>query len=131
MRNNAGSVNGAVLYSTLYEKSEAMSRALKRHVLFLVLAIASVPIILAHWILVPSFLIASVVVPISIYKIREAYERAEGVCPTCGKTISVKLEAKDRLPLWRYCPDCDNSLQLLAIDAPDGDTADADASAAT
>ena len=122
MRNNAGAENKAILHSTLYDQSEALRRALKMAGLFLLLAAVTLFIPLAHFVLVPSFLIAAIVVPMSVYKIRDASERAEGVCPTCNKEVSVKLDAKDRLPLWRYCPDCDNSLQLLASDGSNSQT---------
>jgi len=113
MRSNSGKENKAILHTTLYDQPDALKRALKMAGLFLVLAFVTLFIPLAHFVLVPSFLIASVVVPLSVYKIREAYERAEGECPTCGKEVAIKLDAKDRLPLWRYCPECDNSVQLI------------------
>jgi len=113
MRNNSGQENPGVLHTTLYDQSEAFQRASKMAGLFILLAFVTLFIPLAHFILVPSFLIAAVVVPRLIYKIREASERVQGVCPSCGKEVSIKLDANDRLPLWRYCPDCDNSLQLL------------------
>lgn len=115
-RSNQGEYHDAVLHSTLYEQSEALKRALKMAGLFLAAAAVTVFIPLAHFVLVPSFLIAAIVVPIGIYKIRQASEYAEGTCPSCSEIIKIKLDAKDRLPLWRYCPQCDNSVQLVGKD---------------
>ena len=82
-RSNKGEYQEAVLHTTLYDQSDALKRALKLAGLFLLAALVTLFIPLAHFVLVPSFLIAAIVVPINIYKIREASEIAKGICPNC------------------------------------------------
>jgi len=112
-RNNEEQEQKAVLHSIIYDSSERMTRALKMGGFFLLLAIVSVFIPLAHFVLVPSFVITAIVLPFMVHKLIEASEKAEGVCPSCHEQVTIKLDPKDKLPLWRYCPNCDKSLQLV------------------
>ena len=112
-RNNDGtSSNPATMFVTEYTQSDALKRALLRLGLFWLLALGSVPIIIAHWVLVPGFFIAGPVVAVMVYRTRESKDRAEGVCPSCNESVTVKLETKDTIPKWTYCPSCSNSLHI-------------------
>lgn len=105
-------INDAVLYTTLFEKKDCMRRALKRLALFWLLALLSIPIVFAHWILVPGFFIFGPIAAYLVYKMKEAKDKASGVCPECNKAVDVKLEPKDLIPKWTYCPSCSNSLHI-------------------
>ena len=102
----------ATLHTIVFDKKDSMWRALKRLGLFWLLAIASLPIIGAHWILVPGFLIAGPIAALMRYKTKEAVEKAAGVCPECHESIEVKMEPNDLLPKWTYCPLCNQSLHI-------------------
>ena len=102
----------AILYSLEFGQSELTKRALTRLGLCWLASIASIPIIFAHWVLVPGFFIAGPIMAMAAYKMKTMPDHAEGQCPACGENISIKLEAKDALPKWTYCPSCNNSIQL-------------------
>lgn len=114
-----GNAGDGKLYTTVYGSGERMQRALLRLAVFWGLAGVTVFIPLAHFVLVPGFAIAGPVVAVMTYRMEQARDRAEGRCPACGEEISIKLEAKDEIPKWTYCPACNVALQIS--DAGKGD----------
>jgi len=110
--NNGDKSTQANLHTIVFDNKDSTWRAFKRLGLFWLLALASVPIIGAHWILVPGFFIGGPIAAVMVYKTKEAVEKATGVCPECGETIEVKMEPKDLLPQWTYCPKCNQSLHI-------------------
>jgi hypothetical protein len=80
------------------------------------LALLSVPILVAHWVLVPAFLLAGPVAAYLRYQVTMISEKAAGECPSCHEHISVALEPKERPPLWKYCPLCNVPVQLQNLD---------------
>jgi hypothetical protein len=108
---NDTSVN-AELQVTFYNDKDRLKRALMRLGLFWLLAIGSIPIIFAHWVLVPGFFIAGPFAAMMVYRIDQAFDNASGQCPNCNEKISIKLEPKDTLPKWTYCPSCNKSIQI-------------------
>ena len=112
-RNNDGELTtDAVLYSLAFDQSELTKRALTRLGLCWLASIGSLPIIFAHWVLVPGFFIAGPIMAMTAYKMKVIPDHADGVCPACKESISFKFEPKDTLPKWTYCPSCKNSLQV-------------------
>lgn len=105
----------AQLHTILFDNRDSIIRALKRLGLFWLLALASLPIIGAHWVLVPGFFIAGPIAAIMAYNVKEMMEKSNGVCPECGESIDVKMEPKDELPKWTYCPKCNQSLHIHNI----------------
>lgn len=79
------------------------------------LAALSVPIILAHWVLVPGFLIAGPVIAYRFYHIHAVPKKVEAQCPLCHQQVTIPMEASDQLPLWTYCPSCNQSVRLLEL----------------
>jgi hypothetical protein len=102
-----------VLNVTLYAPNDRTVRALKTLGLFWALAAVSVPIIIAHWVLVPGFLIAGPVMALRRYRMMRSVDGVEGACPTCRADIKVALEPNDVLPKWTYCPACNGPIQLV------------------
>ena len=109
--NSESSLN-AELQMTFYDDKDRLKRALTRLGLFWLLAVGSIPIIFAHWVLVPGFFIAGPIAAMMVYRIDRAVDHASGQCPNCSKRITIKLEPKDTLPKWAYCPSCNNSIQI-------------------
>ena len=109
---NGDKATDARLHTLVFDNKDSTWRALKRLGLFWLLALVSVPIIGAHWILVPGFFIGGPIAAVMIYKTKTAVEKASGVCPQCGESIEVKMEPKDELPKWTYCPACNQSLHI-------------------
>jgi hypothetical protein len=109
---NNETVTGAQLAITVFDDKDRLKRALKRLGLFWLLAIGSIPIIFAHWVLVPGFFIAGPIAAMMVYRVGQAFEDASGQCPNCNESITIKLEAKDSLPKWTYCPSCNKAIQI-------------------
>lgn len=109
---NGDKSTDAQLHTTVFDSKARTLRALKRLGLFWLLALASLPIIGAHWILVPGFFIAGPVAAIMAYNTKEMLDKASGVCPECRESIEVKMEPKEELPKWTYCPKCNKSLHI-------------------
>lgn len=97
---------------TLYSAADRVKRALVALVICWVCAGITVFIPLAHFILVPGFFIAGLVLAFSRFQQAEAKESASGICPHCDKEISIKMETNDNLPKWVYCPLCDKPMEL-------------------
>src|SRR3569623_412783 len=102
-----------VLHVLVFTPHERLVRAAKVWGLSWLLALASVPIIIAHWVLVPGFFIARTLWAYKRPGMPLVPDHANGQCPTNGEVISLALEPSDRLPLWTYCPVCHASIQLL------------------
>jgi len=109
--NNEKSTN-AELCVTQYTEKDRLKRAFMRLGLFWLLALGSVPIILAHWVLVPGFFIAGPIAAVMVYRVKEASDYAGGRCPNCDQLVEISLEPKDSVPLWAYCPQCKQSIHL-------------------
>ncbi|HHH36775.1 MAG TPA: hypothetical protein ENK48_08130 [Gammaproteobacteria bacterium] len=108
---NGQHTEGTLNYS-VYTPRERMLRGAKALGICWGLAVLSIPLIGAHWVLVPGFLIAGPVVGYRRYHSTESMESAVGECPTCHQQVTIPLEAGDRLPKWTYCPANNDPIQL-------------------
>lgn len=109
---NGGRSDGT-LYVKRFSGRDRALRALGMLGLMWLLALISVAIPIAHFVLVPGFLIAGPIVGFLRYRVTEQCERVTGACPTCGSGVSIELDSSDRLPLWTYCPPSDDPIHLL------------------
>ncbi len=110
--NSEGGQTTGTLHYVAYTQKELMGRAWKALGLFWGLAIITVFIPLAHFFLVPGFLIAGPVVAYSRYRAKDVMESASGQCPTCHEESIILLEASDQLPKWTYCSANNDPVQL-------------------
>lgn len=106
-------VGEGVLHLRAFDDGERKIRAAKIWSLMWLGAVLSLPIIIAHFVLVPGFLIAGPVMAFKRYRVTEVPDHASGVCPACRGEFTLPLEASDHIPKWSYCPVCQVSLQLL------------------
>ncbi len=113
-RNQAGKEEPASMHFTLYAAGERKKRALKALLGYWLLAILSLPIMIAHFVLVPGFLLAGILVASKRWKTEQEAESAEGCCPSCGNRICLALDKKNELPQWHDCPECSEPLELRA-----------------
>lgn len=102
----------ASLQTTYYDPRDRLKRALLKLGLFWLLAIASLPIIFAHWVLVPGFFLAGPWIAWRTYHVTQVHNHANGPCPTCNTEVDIKLEPSDQLPKRTYCPACNAPLQI-------------------
>ena len=105
--------NEGVLHLQAFTPRERLVRAAKVWGLSWLLAVLSIPIIGAHWVLVPGFLIAGPIWAYVRYRTPSVPDHVTGLCPSKKEEISVPLEASDHLPLWTHCPVCHASLQFV------------------
>ncbi len=68
---------------------------------------------IAHFFLVPMFLIAGPVLFFMRYRVTELKQGVAGHCPECSQMVTFELEATDKLPKWTYCPSCNKSVHLV------------------
>jgi hypothetical protein len=119
MKGNDSDASVAELHSRSFSSTERLSRAGKVLAIAWLLALITAFIPIAHFFLVPLFLIAGPVMAVLKYKLETALEKAHGVCPECSKPVDIMLEPTDKLPKRTYCPECNKPLQLLCPDEVD------------
>ena len=105
-----------VLHLRAFDDRERKIRAAKIWALMWLFAVLSLPIIIAHFVLVPGFLIAGPVMAVKRYRVTEVPDHVSGVCPSRKDEFTLALEASDHLPMWKHCPVCQASLQLSEKD---------------
>jgi len=113
---DSGKQHTGVLNCTAYDSSERMKRALTMLFGCWLAAGVSVFIIIAHWVLVPGFLIAGPILAVGRYRQLEALENVECTCPQCSNKVIYPLEANDKLPKWTYCSSCDKGVKIELVD---------------
>lgn len=101
------------LFFTAYNPADRTTRAITALVVCWIIAAVTLFIPIAHFFLVPAFLIAGPVVAVSRYKQQDSKEKVEGTCPRHNGPFAVKLENTDKLPKWTYCPECDGAIQFV------------------
>ena len=109
---NGNSKPGRLFY-TQFSAGQRTTRAATALLACLVGAGVTLFIPIAHFFLVPAFLIAGPILFFLRYKQADAKDRIDGDCPRCAETISIKLESTDKLPKWTYCPKCDGAIELF------------------
>lgn len=97
-----------------YDNNDRMKRAAMAWVISWALALASIPLIIAHWVLVPGFLIAGPFMARRYYRIERSARKVTGPCPVCGQECDIKLEGNESLPLWSYCNPSRDPVQVQA-----------------
>ncbi len=99
-----------------YDKGDRTRRAAKAWIISWALAVASLPIIIAHWVLVPGFLIAGPFMARRYYRIERSAKSVNGPCPVCGEECAIELEGNETLPLWSYCKPNRDPVQVVAME---------------
>jgi len=106
--------NPAEMHVIIFTQREQKIRALKSMMTFWVIAALCIFIPIAHFILVPGFLIGGIVAASRRWKTKEEELEATGSCPACHNGICIKLDKSIGLPQWKNCPECADSLELQA-----------------
>ncbi|MBI5451628.1 MAG: hypothetical protein HY940_09765 [Gammaproteobacteria bacterium] len=113
LRDSKGGEAEACLQLTRFEPRERLQRAVRMLGICWGLALAAVFVPIVHFILVPGFLVAGVVMAIRRYRQPTEPNGLHGQCPGCQRAVVLRLEAGETLPQWKYCPECNAGLQLL------------------
>lgn len=112
--NNAGKVRAGTLHFLRFSDKERALRALRILGIMWALALLTAFIPIAHFVLVPGFLVAGPVMAVMRYRVTEDMNAATGECPTCGQAITVQLDPSAHLPVWTYCPGSNDPILLQA-----------------
>jgi hypothetical protein len=112
IENDAGESRAGTLHVQVFSDRERWLRALRMLGIMWGLAVLTVFIPIAHFVLVPGFLIAGPVMAVLRYRAGESVEGATGECPTCGQPVTVPLDPATRLPVWTYCPPSNDPICL-------------------
>lgn len=102
-------LNGTITELTSRER---WVQAFKRLGLFWALAVGSVPIPVAHLVLVPSFLFVGIVMFIVAFRQTHVITEASFVCPHCGKPSEIKKHFFSG-KTWYGCPHCQTQLRIV------------------
>jgi len=95
-----------------FSPREQKVRAVKALLGLWLIAALCILIPIAHFLLVPGFLVAGVIVASGKWRTAEEGKEASGECPACHHQISIDLEKSSELPQWRKCPDCEKALEI-------------------
>jgi hypothetical protein len=113
IENDRGGDADGTLYVRKFSVMDRVLRALVMLGAIWLLAVISVLIPVAHFVLVPLLLLAGPVLALMRFRITEVNERVTGPCPTCGGDMAIPLDSSVRLPLWTYCPPAGHPIHLL------------------
>ncbi len=117
MIGNEKGKSAAELSTKLFSPGERTAQALKILGLCWLLAGITLFIPIAHFFLVPLFLVAGPIMAFNKYRVESAADSATGDCPECREFVSISLDSADKLPKWTYCPKCSKPLHLVYDDA--------------
>ncbi len=109
-----GEIRSAEMHVMVFTIQEQKMRALKTLLMFWLIAAMCILIPIAHFILVPGFLIGGIIAAKRRWNRTEEGIDASGLCPACGHDICVKLEKNANVPQWYDCPECHEPLELQA-----------------
>ena len=113
IKGNNDQTEEGLLQTTVYTHQDRVKRAILVCAGLWLLAALSVPLIFAHWVLVPGFLIAGPIVGLKRYRTERVPNTVTGQCPACHEKLVISLESTDQLPLWTYCSSNNDPIQLL------------------
>jgi hypothetical protein len=97
-----------------FDKGERSERALKVFGLSWGIGIFCIIIPLAHFILVPGFLLAGPVVAYFFYKQTDIVLDSSGPCPSCEKPFKV-ARTRVQWPISDVCSECHNSVKIFPV----------------
>lgn len=112
LKDDQGNAADGVMHYTAYSAGDRTQRAVIALVACWLVAGVTLFIPIAHFFLVPAFLIAGPVMFFARQKQADAKEKTEGTCPRCKTQITIDMETNDKLPKWTYCPNCDGSIEI-------------------
>jgi hypothetical protein len=115
MKANDGRVNTGAWHITLYDERDRRVRALKAlgvcWVAAPLLFFTFVPIV--HLLVSAGAFLAGPVVAYARYNVPRGSEKLTGRCPVCNREITIALEPKESVPMWKYCPLCNAPLHVM------------------
>ncbi len=99
-----------------WTRAQRLLRAAKRWGFLWALAVVSVLIPVAHFVLVPGFLVAGPISAVARYRQKSGVIRGEGPCPNCGARLTIEARA-DSWPFYESCQTCSERVWVEKTDA--------------
>ena len=99
-----------------WEAPARLRRAIKRWAFLSLLAILSILIPVAHFVLVPGLLIAGPISAARLFRQTSGITCGEGTCPRCGGQLIIEARA-DRWPFYEHCQLCHADVRVEKIEA--------------
>ncbi len=99
-----------------FTSSQRIRRASQVWAIMWLLALASAFIPIAHFLLVPVFVIAGPTLGYLRYQQQHIPQAVEGQCPSCQQHFRLALDQRTTLPYRDVCPHCDKHIQIRALD---------------
>ena len=112
IKGGSSAPRSGVLYLTAFNQRERTMRAIKVLAIAWGGALVALFIPLAHFVLVPAFLIAGPVMAYLRYRVTETAENVRGACPVCEKEVTIAVGGNERPPVWTYCPECQAPINI-------------------
>lgn len=113
IKDDEGNQKEGTMYSTVFSATDRVKRSIGALLGCWAIAAISIPIPVAHLVLVPCFFIAGPILAFFRLRMGESKEKVLGICPRHDGEINIKLENTDTLPKYTYCPECDGAIQLV------------------
>ncbi len=98
-----------------WDRSARLLRAARRWGILWGIAVVSILVPVAHFVLVPAFLIAGPIGGLARYRERSAVLGGEGGCPSCGARMSIDAHP-DRWPFLEHCDACQRAVWVERTD---------------
>ena len=112
VKSGDGAPREGILNFQRFTASDRMGRAVKVLAGFWLAAAVTAFIPIAHFVLVPALFLAGPVMAFLRYRVDTASENVTVRCPACDQEVTIPLEPSDKLPMYAYCPHCNQSLHL-------------------
>ena len=103
----------AVIKYDVFNAVERKKRAMTVAGILIAAGLASAVIPIVHFVSVPGLIIAGIVIGAKINGTERVPSRSEGQCPVCGKSVQIKLESNDKVPVFTYCTACNSPIQIV------------------
>jgi hypothetical protein len=97
-----------------WETAARLRRAMKRWAVLSLLAVLSILIPVAHFLLVPGFLIAAPISAAMLLRQKSGITCGEGTCPSCGGQLIIEARA-DSWPFYERCQLCHAEVRVEKI----------------
>lgn len=99
-----------ILYKTHFNTQERLLRAVSVVLAFWGIALVTVLVPIAHFLLVPFFLILGPVLGWLRFRQEILTVGVKTCCPVCQQSAMIHMEGVTQLPAHVYCPQCDKPL---------------------
>jgi hypothetical protein len=108
----SGRANRVTVTVSSYDRSTRIRRALVGLTVGWGLALVSLAVPLAHFLLVPGFLVFGIILFTQRIRLRRTASDAHGTCPDCGEAQEFDLPTRWQLPARTACRRCQRVLEL-------------------